>query len=108
MNIFIFRSIINTFETMRLGNFDNNSMIFFIKIILTFYFVHTHILIDLESGKGNNFDYEINFKNNFEKGFNDMKGMLKIIPLVELTINKDENLIYVVLRYFYFICFYRW
>ena len=28
MNIFIFRSIINTFETMRLGNFDNNSMIF--------------------------------------------------------------------------------
>ena len=98
MNIFIFRVIINIFETMRLGNFDNNSMIFFIKIILTFYFVHTHILIDLESGTGNNLDYEINFKNNFEKGFNDMKEMLKVIPLVELTINKDENLIYVVLR----------
>ena len=98
MNIFIFRAIINIFETMRLGNFDNNSMIFFIKIILTFYFVHTHILIDLESGTGNNLDYEINFKNNFEKGFNDMKEMLKVIPLVELTINKDENLIYVVLR----------
>ena len=37
-----------------------------------------------------------------------MKEMLKVIPLIELTINKDENLIYVVLRYFYFICFYRW
>ena len=98
LNIFIFRAIINIFETMRLGNFDNNSMIFFLKIILTFYFVHTHILIDLENGTGNNLEYEINFKNNFEKGFNDMKQMINVIPLVELTINKDENLIYVILR----------
>ena len=97
-NIFIFRTIINIFETMRLGNFDNNSMVFFIKILLTFYFVHTRILLDLEKGIGENDEYEINFKKNFEKGLNDMKEMIKVIPLVELTMNEDENLIYTILR----------
>ena len=98
LNIFILRAIINIFETMRLGNFDNNSMIFFIKILLTFYYVHSHILLDLENGNGANDEYEINFKKNYEKGFNDMKEMIKIIPLVELTINEDENLIYTIFR----------
>ena len=98
LNIFIFRAIINIFETMRLGNFDNNSMVFFIKILLTFYFVHTHILLDLENGIGVNDEYEINFKKNYEKGFNDMKEFIKVIPLVELIINEDENLIYTILR----------
>ena len=98
LNIFIFRAIINIFETLRLGNFDNNSMVFFIKILLTFYFVHTHILLDLENGIGVNDEYEINFKKNYEKGFNDMKEFIKVIPLVELIINEDENLIYTILR----------
>ena len=98
LNIFIFRAIIGIFETLRLGNFDNNSMVFFIKILLTFYFVHTHILLDIDSGIGENYEYEINFKKNFEKGFNDMKEMIKVIPLVELIINEDENLIYTILR----------
>ena len=98
LNIFIFRAIINIFETLRLGNFDNNSMVFFIKILLTFYFVHTHILLDLENGIGVNEDYDINFKKNYEKGFNDMKEFIKVIPLVELIINEDENLIYTILR----------
>ena len=98
LNIFIVRAIINIFETLRLGNFDNNSMVFFIKILLTFYFVHTHILLDIDSGIGENYEYEINFKKNFEKGFNDMKEMIKVIPLVELIINEDENLIYTILR----------
>ena len=98
LNIFIVRAIINIFETLRLGNFDNNSMVFFIKILLTFYFVHTHILLDLENGIGINDEYEINFKKNYEKGFNDMKEFIKVIPLVELIINEDENLIYTILR----------
>jgi len=98
LNIFIVRAIINIFETLRLGNFDNNSMVFFIKILLTFYFVHTHILLDLENGIGVNDEYEINFKKNYEKGFNDMKEFIKVIPLVELIINEDENLIYTILR----------
>ena len=97
INIFPFRAIINIFETLRLGNFDNDSMIFFIKILLVFYFVHTHILINIEKN-GMSEDYEINFKKNFEKGFNDMKEMIKLIPLVELIINEDENLIYTVMR----------
>ena len=98
LNIFIVRAIINIFETLRLGNFDNNSMVFFIKILLTFYFVHTHILLDLENGIGVNDEYEINFKKNYEKGFNDMKEFIKVIPLVEIIINEDENLIYTILR----------
>ena len=98
LNIFIVRAIINIFETLRLGNFDNNSMVFFIKILLTFYFVHTHILLDIENGIGVNDEYEINFKKNYEKGFNDMKEFIKVIPLVELIINEDENLIYTILR----------
>ena len=97
LNIFIFRSIINIFETMRLGNFDNDSMIFFIKIILTFYFVHIKILSNFENGVGD-WDYEINFKKNFDKGFNDMKEMIRLIPLIELTLNEDEKLIYTVMR----------
>ena len=98
INIFPFRSIINIFETLRLGNFDNDSMIFFIKIILTFYFIHTRILLNIEQGIGDKDEYEINFKKNFEKGFNDMKEMIKVIPLVELILNQDENLIYTVMR----------
>ena len=98
LNIFIFRAKINIFETMPLVNFDKNYMIFYIKIILTFYFVHTHILIDLENVTGNNLEYEIGFGDNFGKGFNDMKQMIEVIPVVELIINKDENLIYVILR----------
>ena len=97
MNIFIFRAIINIFETMRLGNFDDNSMIFFIKIILTFYFVHTRTLMNLPEGVTKN-QYEVLFKKNYEKGFNDMKSMIILIPLVELIENEDENLIYSILR----------
>ena len=47
---------------------------------------------------GNKDEYEINFKNNFDKGFNDMKEMIRLIPLVELIINEDENLIYTIMR----------
>ena len=98
INIFPFRAIINIFETLRLGNFDNDSMIFFIKILLVFYFIHTHILINLEKNIGTKDDYEINFKKNFDKGFTDMKEIIKLIPLVELIKNEDENLIYTVMR----------
>ena len=98
INIFPFRAIINIFETLRLGNFDNDSMIFFIKILLVFYFIHTHILINLEKNIGTKDDYEINFKKNFDKGFTDMKELIKLIPLVELIQNQEENLIYTVMR----------
>ena len=97
INIFSFRAIINIFETMRLGNFDKNSMAFFIKILLTFYFVHTRSLINLPENatKG---QYEVNFKKNYNKGFSDMKSMISLIPLVELIENEDENLISSILR----------
>ena len=98
LNLFIFRSIINIFETMRLGHFDNDSMIFFIKILLTFYYTHMLVISNIEKDIGNKEKYDINFKNNFEQGFNDMKGMVQLIPLVELIINKDEELIYTVMR----------
>ena len=97
INLFSFRAIINIFETMRLGNFDNNSMIFFIKILLTFYFVHTRSLINLPENATRG-QYEVNFKKNYNKGFNDMKSMISLIPLVELIENEDENLIWSILR----------
>ena len=97
INIFSFRAIINIFETMRLGNFENDSMVFFIKILLTFYFVHIRALIGLPEDVTKN-QYEVIFKKNFNKGFNDMKNMISVIPLVELIQNEDENLIWSILR----------
>ena len=97
INIFSFKAIINIFETIRLGNFDNNSMVFFFKILLTFYFVHTRSLINLPNNatKG---QYEVIFKKNYNKGLSDMKSMISLIPLVELIENEDENLILSILR----------
>ena len=97
INIFSFRAIINIFETMRLGNFEKNSMVFFIKILLTFYFVHTRVLMNLpeDATRG---QYEVSFKKNYNKGFNDMKNMISLIPLVELIEIEDENLIFTILR----------
>ena len=97
INVFSFKSIINIFETMRLGNFEKNSMVFFFKILLTFYFVHTRSLINLPESvtKG---QYEVIFKKNYDKGFNDMKSMISVIPLVELMENDDENLIWSIMR----------
>ena len=97
INVFSFKSIINIFETMRLGNFEKNSMVFFFKILLTFYFVHTRSSINLPESvtKG---QYEVIFKKNYDKGFNDMKSMISVIPLVELMENDDENLIWSIMR----------
>ena len=97
INVFSFKSIINIFETMRLGNFEKNSMVFFFKILLTFYFVHTRSSINLPESvtKG---QYEVIFKKNYVKGFNDMKSMISVIPLVELMENDDENLIWSIMR----------
>ena len=97
INIFPFRAIINIFETMRLGNFEKNSMVFFIKILLTFYFVHLRISINLPEGVTRG-QYEVIFKKNYEKGLSDMKSMINLIPLVELIENEDENLIWSILR----------
>ena len=97
INIFAFRAIINIFETMRLGNFEKNSMVFFIKILLTFYFVHLRSSINLPEGVTRG-QYEVIFKKNYQKGFNDMKSMISLIPLVELIENEDENLIHSILR----------
>jgi len=97
INIFPFKAIINIFETIRLGNFDTKSMAFFIKILLTFYFVHTRVLMNVPENvtKG---QYEVTFKKTYNKGFDDMKNMITIIPLVELIENEDENLIYSIFR----------
>ena len=97
INIFSFRAIINIFETMRLGNFENDSMVFFIKILLTFYFVHTRTMIGIPDDVTKN-QYEVIFKKNFNKGFDDMKNMISLIPIVELIQNEDENLIWAILR----------
>ena len=97
INIFSFRAIINLFETMQIGNFSNDNMIFFIKVLLTFYFGHTRTLIQLPEG-ANKYQYEAIFKKNYEKSLEDMKSLIKIIPLIELTQNDDENLIKTILR----------
>lgn len=97
INIFSFKAIINIFETMRLGNFEKNSLVFFFKILLTFYFVHIRSILNLPERvtKG---QYEVIFKKNYEKGFRDMKSMISLIPLVELIENEDENLIWSIMR----------
>ena len=97
INIFSFRAIINIFETLRLGNFEKKSMVFFIKLLLTFYYVHTRVLIDLPENatKG---QYEVSFKKNYAEGFLDMKNMISLIPLVELIETEDDNIISTILR----------
>ncbi len=97
LNTFSFRAIINLFETMQIGNFQNDSMIFFLKVLLTFYYTHTRSLMRLPESV-NKFQYEVIFKQNFDKGLNDMNSLLKLIPLVELTDNADDELISIVLR----------
>ena len=97
INIFSFRAIINIFETMRLGSFDKESMVFFIKILLTFYYTHTRTLIGIPEGV-TKAQYEVIFKKNYNKGYNDMKNMISLIPLVELIENEDEKLIWSILR----------
>ena len=82
---------------MRLGNFEKNSMVFFIKILLTFYFAHLRSSINLPEGVTRG-QYEVIFKKNYEKGLSDMKSMINLIPLVELIENEDENIIYSILR----------
>lgn len=97
INIFSFRAIINIFETMRLGNFEKNSMVFFFKILLAFYFIHTRVLMNLPEDASKE-QYEICFKKNYNKGLNDMKNMISLIPLKELIEAEDENLIFTILR----------
>lgn len=97
INIFSFRAIINLFETMQIGNFSIESMAFFIKVLLTFYYVHTRTLMRLPEGI-NKSQYEIIFKQNFSKGISDMISLIKIIPIIELSNNNDNNLIPIVLR----------
>ncbi len=97
INIFPFRAIINIFETMRLGNFDKDSMVFFIKLLLTFYFIHLRTLQSIPENATKN-QYEVNFKKNYNRGFKDMKDIISVITLVELIENEDENLIWTILR----------
>ena len=97
INIFSFRAIINIFETMRIGNFEKDSMAFFIKILLTFYFVHIRTLKEI-SENVTKVQYEVIFKKKFNDGYNNMKSMIVLIPLVELIENEDEKLIYSILR----------
>ncbi len=46
-NTFQFRAIINLYETMVLGGFEKDSLIFFIKVVLCFYFTHNKNLTKL-------------------------------------------------------------
>ena len=43
-NIFQLRVIINLYETLSLGGFEKESLIFFIKAVLCFYFTHQKAL----------------------------------------------------------------
>ena len=97
INIFPFRAIINIFETMRLGNFEKDSMVFFFKILLTFYYVHTRSILSLPEGVTKS-QYEVIFKKNYKTGFSDMKSMIMLIPIVELIENEDEQLIWSIMR----------
>ena len=64
---------------------------------MTFYYIHTRTLIGIPEGV-TKAQYEVIFKKNYNKGYNDMKNMISLIPLVELIENEDENLIWSILR----------
>ena len=96
-NTFQFRAIINLYETMVLGGFEKDSLIFFIKVVLCFYFTHQKTLNKL-SENYTIYQYENAFKANYFQGFKDMKSLLNVIPMVELGNSEDDDYLIQIFR----------
>ena len=89
-NTFQLRVIINLYETLSLGGFEKESLIFFIKAVLCFYFTHQKALNKLPDNYSI-YQYENTFKVNYFQGFKDMKSLLKVIPMIELSNNSEDD-----------------
>ena len=96
-NTFQFRAIINLYETLVLGGFEKDSLIFFIKVVLCFYFTHQKTLNKL-SENYTIYQYENAFKANYFQGFKDMKSLLNVIPMVELGNSEDDDYLIQIFR----------
>ena len=96
-NTFQYRVIINLYETLILGGFEKDSLIFFIKVVLCFYFTHQKTLNKL-SENYTIYQYENAFKANYFQGFKDMKSLLNVIPMVELGNSEDDDYLIQIFR----------
>ena len=96
-NTFQLRVIINLYETLSLGGFEKESLIFFIKSVLYFYFTHQNALNKL-SENYTIYQYENAFKGNYFQGFKDMKSLLKVIPMNELNNSEDDDFLIQIFR----------
>ena len=96
-NTFQFRAIINLYETLVLGGFEKDSLIFFIKVVLCFYFTHQKTLNKL-SENYTIYQYENAFKANYFQGFKDMKSLLNVIPMIELGNSEDDDYLIQIFR----------
>ena len=96
-NTFQYRVIINLYETLILGGFEKDSLIFFIKVVLCFYFTHQKALNKL-SENYTIYQYENAFKGNYFQGFKDMKSLLKVIPMIELSNSEDDDFLIQIFR----------
>ncbi len=94
---FKLRVIINLYETLSLGGFEKESLIFFIKAVLCFYFTHQKALNELPDNYSI-YQYENIFKSNDFQGFKDMKSLLKVIPMIELSNSEDDDFLIQIFR----------
>lgn len=87
---FPYKAIVNLYETLSIGNFETESMIFFFRVLLTFYFTHQKIMIkdnDVSSLQ----QYEIQFKKYFNDGLKQMNELINVIPMIELNDDKEDK-----------------
>ena len=93
---FPFKSIVNLYETLAIGNFDTTSMVFYIKTILSFYFTHEIVVKKIEITSIQ--QYESQFKKMFIEGYEKMKELLHVIPLIELNNDTEDKAIEKIFR----------
>ena len=97
-NMFQYKCIINLFETLSIGNYENESMIFFLKVLLTFYYMHQIVMRKIKYEEFSIEIYNKYFKEYFMDGMVQMKTLLSVIPIIEINQDKDDLLIFKVFR----------
>lgn len=97
-NTFQYKCIINLFETLSIGNYENESMIFFLKVLLTFYYMHQIVMRKLKNEEFTIEIYTNYFKEFFMEGMVQMKSLLSVIPIIEINQDKDDLLIFKIFR----------
>lgn len=94
---FQYKTIVNLYETLSIGNFEIESMIFFFRVLLTFYFTHQNIMIK-DNNISNLQQYEIEFKKCFINGLKQMNELINVIPIIELNNDKEDKNIEILFR----------